>query len=124
LQYTSGSTSAPKGVEISHVNILHNLAGLNRIEPPREGDALVSWLPQFHDFGLIYGTLWPIYNGLPAYLMAPGDFAARPARWLEAITRYRGTHSGGANFAYDLCARKVDDETLSRLDLSSWRCTI
>ncbi len=124
LQYTSGSTSAPKGVEISHANMMHNLVGVNMLAEPREGDCLVSWLPQFHDFGLMFGTVWPVYTGVPTYLMTPADFVAKPSRWLEAITKYKGTHSGGANFAYDLCARKVDAATLARLDLSSWRMTI
>ena len=121
LQYTSGSTSTPRGVMVTHANLRHNLART-------EADALygpdsvsVSWLPVNHDMGLINGVLQSAYSGCAAYLMAPSAFLQRPARWLEAISRYGGTHSGGPNFAYDLCARRISDDDAATLDLGSWR---
>ncbi len=120
LQYTSGSTSAPKGVMVSHANLLHNLAYANHVEENDAASVSVSWLPVIHDMGLIEGVLEPMYAGYPAYLMAPAAFLQRPIRWLRAITRYRATNSGGPNFAYDLCARKITDAQLDELDLTSW----
>jgi acyl-CoA synthetase (AMP-forming)/AMP-acid ligase II len=120
LQYTSGSTSAPKGVMVSHANLLHNLAYANHVEENDEHSVSVSWLPVIHDMGLIEGVLEPMYAGYPAYLMAPAAFLQRPIRWLRAITKYRATNSGGPNFAYDLCARKISDAQREELDLSSW----
>jgi acyl-CoA synthetase (AMP-forming)/AMP-acid ligase II len=120
LQYTSGSTSAPKGVMVSHANLLHNLAYANYIEENNAASVSVSWLPVIHDMGLIEGVLEPMYAGYPAYLMAPASFLQRPIRWLRAVTRYRATNSGGPNFAYDLCARKITDAQREELDLSSW----
>ena len=121
LQYTSGSTSAPKGVMVSHANLLHNLAYANHVEENDATSVSVSWLPVIHDMGLIEGVLEPMYAGYPAYLMSPAAFLQRPIRWLRAITRYRATNSGGPNFAYDLCARKITDAQRDELDLSSWR---
>jgi acyl-CoA synthetase (AMP-forming)/AMP-acid ligase II len=122
LQYTSGSTAAPKGVMVSHGNLLHNLGGLNHLEA-NDGDSVsVSWLPVIHDMGLIEGVLVPLYAAYPAYLMSPESFLQRPLRWLQAITRYRGTNSGGPNFAYDLCVRKSTPARRETLDLSTWRC--
>jgi acyl-CoA synthetase (AMP-forming)/AMP-acid ligase II len=120
LQYTSGSTSAPKGVMVSHANLLHNLAYANHVEENDSASVSVSWLPVIHDMGLIEGVLEPMYAGYPAYLMAPAAFLQRPIRWLRAISRYRATNSGGPNFAYDLCARKITDAQCNELDLSSW----
>lgn len=122
LQYTSGSTSAPKGVMVSHECLLHNLSYLDHLEENDETSVCVSWLPVIHDMGLIEGVLEPLYAGYPAYLMAPDAFLQRPLRWLRAITRYRGTNSGGPNFAYDLCVRKITAAQRETLDLASWRC--
>jgi acyl-CoA synthetase (AMP-forming)/AMP-acid ligase II len=121
LQYTSGSTAAPRGVMVTHGNLLHNLSVINHVEENDSDSVSVSWLPVIHDMGLIEGVLEPAYAGYPAYLMSPVTFLQRPIRWLRAITKYRATNSGGPNFAYDLCARKVNAEQRSALDLSSWR---
>jgi acyl-CoA synthetase (AMP-forming)/AMP-acid ligase II len=121
LQYTSGSTSSPRGVMVSHGNLLHNLAHSARLAGHDHESIAVSWLPVNHDMGLIDGILQPAYSGFPVYTMAPAAFLQRPARWLQAISRYRATHSGGPNFAYDLCARRVIDDDRRALDLGSWR---
>jgi acyl-CoA synthetase (AMP-forming)/AMP-acid ligase II len=121
LQYTSGSTAAPRAVMVTHGNLLHNLAAANRVEENDDDSVSVSWLPVIHDMGLIEGVLEPTYAGYPAYLMAPATFLQRPIRWLRAITKYRATNSGGPNFAYDLCTRKIRAEQRDTLDLSSWR---
>ncbi len=121
LQYTSGSTSSPKGVMVSHANLLHNLAYIHYAEENGPDSVFVSWLPVYHDMGLIEATLGPLFGGNPAYLMPPGAFLQRPARWLEAISRYGATNSGGPNFAYELCLRKVSAEERERLDLRRWR---
>ncbi|MES2179653.1 MAG: fatty acyl-AMP ligase [Gemmatimonadota bacterium] len=122
LQYTSGSTATPKGVMVSHGNLLHNLAYLHHLARNDASSVEVSWLPVIHDMGLIEGVLQPMYAGYPAYLMAPEAFLQRPLRWLRAISRYRGTNSGGPNFAYDLCVRKATPHEIDALDLLSWRC--
>ena len=121
LQYTSGSTSVPKGVMVSHANLLHNLAYASHAAENDAATVSVSWLPVIHDMGLIEGVLGPIYNAYPAYLMAPASFLHRPIRWLRAITRYRATTSGGPNFAYDLCVRRITDAQRADLDLHTWR---
>jgi len=121
LQYTSGSTASPRGVMVSHANLLHNLAYARRQGGNGPGTVSVSWLPVIHDMGLIEGVLQPIFAAYPAHLMAPASFLQRPMRWLRAITRYRATNSGAPNFAYDLCVRKVSDDQLHELELSSWR---
>ena len=121
LQYTSGSTASPRGVMVSHANLLHNLAYARQQGGNGPDTVSVSWLPVIHDMGLIEGVLQPIFAGYPAHLMAPASFLQRPMRWLRAITRYRATNSGAPNFAYDLCVRKVTDDQLQDLDLSSWR---
>jgi acyl-CoA synthetase (AMP-forming)/AMP-acid ligase II len=121
LQYTSGSTAAPRGVMVSHANLLHNLAYARNQGGNGPDTVSVSWLPVIHDMGLIEGVLQPIFAGYPAHLMAPASFLQRPMRWLRAITRYRATNSGAPNFAYDLCVRKASDEQLHELDLASWR---
>ncbi len=121
LQYTSGSTSAPRGVMVSHGNLLHNLAYANYVEENDATSCSISWLPVIHDMGLIEGVLQPVFAGYAAYLMAPTAFLQRPIRWLRAISRYRLTNSGGPNFAYDLCVRKITAEQKASLDLSSWR---
>ena len=121
LQYTSGSTAVPKGVMVSHGNLLHNLAYLHYCEENSEESVSVSWLPVYHDMGLIEGVLQPLYGGYSAYLMAPAAFLQQPLRWLHAISRYRATNSGGPNFAFDLCVRKIPPEERQSLDLSTWR---
>ncbi len=121
LQYTSGSTAAPRAVMVTHGNLLHNLAVANHVEENDDDSVSVSWLPVIHDMGLIEGVLEPAYAGYPAYLMAPATFLQRPISWLRAITKYRATNSGGPNFAYDLCTRKIRAEQRDTLDLSSWR---
>jgi len=122
LQYTSGSTSTPKGVMVSHGNLIHNLEMIHkRWKIGETKDPVgVYWLPMFHDMGLILGILSPLYSGYPVYLMAPADFLQRPLRWLQAISDYRGTMSSAPNFAYELCLRRIPEKDLSGLDLSSW----
>jgi acyl-CoA synthetase (AMP-forming)/AMP-acid ligase II len=121
LQYTSGSTASPRGVMVTHANLLHNLAYASHAADRDRSTRSVSWLPVIHDMGLIEGVLGPIFGGYPAFLMAPASFLHRPIRWLRAITRYRASTSGGPNFAYDLCVRKITDAQREELDLSSWR---
>ncbi len=120
LQYTSGSTAAPKGVMISHGNLLHNSELIRQCFQSRPEFCGVSWLPPYHDMGLVGGILQPLYIGAETTLMAPVSFLQRPMRWLEAIAYYRAGISGGPNFAYDLCLQKVTEEDLETLDLSSW----
>jgi amino acid adenylation domain-containing protein len=120
LQYTSGSTAAPKGVMVTHGNLLHNEGLIRRAFRQTEESVIVGWLPLYHDMGLIGNVLQPLFVGATCVLMSPVSFLQRPARWLEAITRFRATTSGGPNFAYDLCARKVTAEERATLDLSSW----
>jgi 8-amino-7-oxononanoate synthase len=121
LQYTSGSTGDPRGVMLSHANLLHNSAIIHRVSEHRPGDNGVFWLPPFHDMGLIGGILQPIYAGLSAALMAPATFLQRPGTWLEAMSRYGATTSGAPNFAYDLCVERIPAEERGALDLSAWR---
>ncbi|WP_338723475.1 non-ribosomal peptide synthetase [Pseudomonas tolaasii] len=123
LQYTSGSTALPKGVQVSHGNLVANEVLIRRgfgidLNPD---DVIVSWLPLYHDMGLIGGLLQPIFSGVPCVLMSPAYFLGRPLRWLEAISEYGGTISGGPDFAYRLCSERVSDTALERLDLSRWR---
>ncbi len=120
LQYTSGSTSEPKGVMISH----RNLARIGHAHEETFGvnsdDIGVSWIPQSHDMGLIFGVLQPLYSGFPVYLMTPMAFLKKPVRWLQAISRYRATVSITPNFAYDMCVESVKDHELRELDLASF----
>ncbi|WP_443696161.1 condensation domain-containing protein, partial [Pseudomonas sp.] len=123
LQYTSGSTALPKGVQVSHGNLVANEVLIRRgfgidLNPD---DVIVSWLPLYHDMGLIGGLLQPIFSGVPCVLMAPAYFLGRPLRWLEAISEYGGTISGGPDFAYRLCSERVSEAALARLDLRRWR---
>ena len=123
LQYTSGSTALPKGVQVSHGNLVANEVLIRRgfgidLNPD---DVIVSWLPLYHDMGLIGGLLQPIFSGVPCVLMSPAYFLGRPLRWLEAISEYGGTISGGPDFAYRLCSERVSESALQRLDLSQWR---
>jgi 8-amino-7-oxononanoate synthase len=121
LQYTSGSTGTPKGVMLTHANLVHNSALIaHAFENTRSGFG-VFWLPSYHDMGLIGGILQPMYVGRPNVLLSPMSFLQKPYRWLSAISRFRGTTSGGPNFAYDLCVQKVTPEQRATLDLSSWR---
>ena len=121
LQYTSGSTGDPKGVILTHANLLsniHSIIGGIEIKP---GDACVSWLPLYHDMGLIGAWFVPLFTGIPLVVMSPLAFLSRPERWLRAIHRHRATISPAPNFAYELCVRKIADKDLEGLDLSSWR---
>jgi acyl-CoA synthetase (AMP-forming)/AMP-acid ligase II/aryl carrier-like protein len=120
IQYTSGSTDTPKGVLLTHGNLLHNEALIQRAFGSTEESVGVSWLPLYHDMGLIGCVLQPVYAGFPIVLLPPESFLQKPVRWLKALSRYRGTHSGGPNFAFDLCVRKVPPEQREGLDLSSW----
>ena len=120
LQYTSGSTAEPKGVMISHGNLLHNSAYINRVFALVPDSVTVTWLPAFHDMGLTNGIIQPVYKGRPCFLMPPVSFLMRPIRWLQAISRYKATISGGPNFAYELCTRRITPEQRRTLDLSSW----
>jgi len=121
LQYTSGSTSSPKGVMVSHQNLISNSDGLQRAFDLTPDSVTVCWLPSFHDMGLIDGVLQPLFTGFPAYLMAPVAFIRQPFRWLQAISRYGADHCGGPNFLFDLCVDKVTDEERALLDLHRWR---
>ena len=121
LQYTSGSTSAPKGVMVNHGSLLYNQAMMKESLRHDDDTVIVSWLPMYHDMGLIGNILAGMYNGAPCYLMAHADFLRKPARWLNAISKYRATFSGGPNFAYDLCARRAGQEQFDSLDLSCWK---
>jgi amino acid adenylation domain-containing protein len=121
LQYTSGSTGAPKGVMISHANVLENLRAIEASGGFGADTVSLSWLPHFHDMGLVWGLLQPIFSDHPAYLASPAAFVQQPLLWLGGITRYQVTHSGGPNFAYDLCVHRARPEALARLDLRTWR---
>ncbi|MDD5034785.1 MAG: amino acid adenylation domain-containing protein, partial [Methylococcaceae bacterium] len=120
LQYTSGSTGTPKGVMVSHENLLHNQRMIKAAFGHSERTVFVSWLPVYHDMGLIGSVLQPLYLGIPCTLMAPVAFLQKPFRWLQAIARYRATTSGAPNFAYGLCVEKITPEQKAGLDLSSW----
>ncbi|OKH52804.1 AMP-dependent synthetase [Calothrix sp. HK-06] len=120
LQYTSGSTSAPKGVMISHGNLMYTCASSNEGVQFTPESNITTWLPYFHDYGLVAGLIQPLYADIPCFLMSPLAFIKRPERWLQAISRYRSTYSAGANFAYEYCVRKITAEQREALDLSSW----
>jgi acetylornithine/succinyldiaminopimelate/putrescine aminotransferase/acyl-CoA synthetase (AMP-forming)/AMP-acid ligase II/predicted amino acid dehydrogenase/acyl carrier protein len=120
LQYTSASTSAPKGVMVTHGNILHNQALMKVGVRHTDRTVIVSWLPLFHDMGLIGVVQASLYNGVPCYLLAAVDFLKKPRLWLDAISRYRGTFSGAPDFGYQLCADAIPPEEREGLDLSSW----
>lgn len=120
LQYTSGSTASPRGVMVSHSNLIHNLKAAFELGETGTGAVSVSWLPPTHDMGLIEGVLQPAFSGSPAYLMSPGAFLQRPVRWVRAISRYRATRSGGPNFAFDLAVDRVTAADREALDLGTW----
>ena len=121
LQYTSGSTGNPKGVMITHENILYNQEMIRQGFAHTESTIVVNWLPLFHDMGLIGNVLQPLYLGVESILMSPVSLAQQPFEWLKAITQYRATTSGGPNFAYDLLCLKATPDKLASLDLSSWK---
>ena len=120
LQYTSGSTGQPKGVMVTHGNVLHNSEVIYKSFGHHPQSKILMWLPMFHDMGLIGGVMQPLYAGLPAVLMSPIALAQKPILWLQALSKYQITTSGGPNFAYDLLCQKVTDEQRESLDLSSW----
>jgi acyl-CoA synthetase (AMP-forming)/AMP-acid ligase II/acyl carrier protein len=124
VQYTSGSTGDPKGVPLTHANLLANIRAIGCAVGVRPGDAVVSWMPLCSDLGLIGTWLFSLYHGLPFTLLNPPDFIERPERWLWAVHHSRGTHSAAPNFAYELCARKAPEWTLEGLDLSCWRVAV
>lgn len=121
LQYTSGSTCTPRGVVLSHSNLLHNSEFIRQRFEHDSTSCGVIWLPPYHDMGLIGGILQPLYAGFPVVLMSPLHFLQRPVRWLRAITRYHATTSGGPNFAFEACASQIPEEDRKGLDLQSWR---
>lgn len=121
LQYTSGSTGAPKGVVLTHANLLANVRAMGRALAASSADVFVSWLPLYHDMGLIGAWLGSLYHGVPLVVMPPQSFLARPARWLQALSRHRGTLSAAPNFAYEILASRVPEDELHGLDLSAWR---
>ncbi|NEO57900.1 MAG: fatty acyl-AMP ligase [Okeania sp. SIO3B5] len=120
LQYTSGSTSTPKGVMLTHKNLIHHLGYLQRACGYTPESKTITWMPFFHDYGLVEGMMEPLYNGTPCYIMSPFSFVKQPLRWLQAMSNYKATHSQAPNFAYDLCVRRVKPKQLSTLDLSNW----
>ncbi len=124
LQYTSGTTSAPKGVMISHTHLLENERAASLAYRIGDNPHLVSWLPFYHDLGLMGGIFFPVYNGIPATLLSPATFLRNPATWLRVISETRATISGGPNFAFELCAARITDDVLATLDLSSWQTAV
>ena len=121
IQYTSGSTSSPKGVVVSHRNVMCNQRMIQSAFRTSEDTVVVSWLPHFHDMGLVGIVQQAIYAGMSVVMMAPMDFIRRPVQWLRAISKYRASISGAPNFAYDLCVERAKDEAVNELDLSCWK---
>ena len=121
LQYTSGSTGNPKGVVLSHANLMANVRAMGQAVNTSREDVFVSWLPLYHDLGLIGANFASLVLGFPTVLMSPLAFLSRPSSWMRAIHRHRGTLSGGPNFAFELCLRRIPDEDMEGIDLSSWR---
>ncbi len=124
LQYTSGSVSEPRGVTVSHHNLLANQAALQKVLRTTREDRFGSWLPYFHDMGLVAHLLHPVWLGSHSVQVTPLSFVKRPLRWLQAIDEYGVTVGGGPNFSYDLCVRRVKDEQIAALDLSRWRLAL
>jgi fatty-acyl-CoA synthase len=124
LQYTSGSTGNPKGVMLTHANLLANVRAIGEALGIRNDDVGVSWLPLYHDMGLIGAWLMPLYFGFPVVVLSPLAFLSRPSRWVRAMHRYRGTIGAAPNFAYELAAAKIPDEEIEGLDLSPWRAAL
>ncbi|WFE98683.1 non-ribosomal peptide synthetase [Micromonospora sp. WMMD964] len=124
LQYTSGTTGDPRGVMVSHGNLLRNAATLHDAVGYHPDDRMVSWLPPYHDMGLIAGVLQPVHGGFEAVLLAPATFALDPFQWLQAISRYGGTTSYAPDFAYNLCTDRIDEERRAGLDLSTWTSAV
>ncbi len=124
IQYTSGSTGDPKGVTLTHSNVLANIRGIGFAVQVRPTDAVVSWLPLYHDMGLIGSWLFSLYHGLPITILSPLDFLVRPERWLWALSDSRATLCPAPNFAFELCVRKIADEAMNGIDLSQWRVAI
>ncbi len=124
LQYTSGSTGSPKGVMVSHGNLLKNIEYCGRVIGVNDADVTVSWLPPYHDFGLIGGILGPLFWGHRCIFMRPSSFLLNPYRWLKAISDYSGSISSAPNFAYDLCVRSTTPEQIAALNLASWRVAL
>ncbi|MGC1292447.1 MAG: AMP-binding protein [Candidatus Acidiferrales bacterium] len=124
LQYTSGSTGNPKGVVLTHANLLANIRSITEGVKLTDDDVAVSWLPFYHDMGLIGAWFVPLATGIPLVSLSPLAFLTRPVRWLQAISRHRGTLSPAPNFAYELCVRKIDERDMEGLDLSSWRAAL
>ncbi len=124
LQYTSGSTGDPKGVMLTHANLLANIRSIAEGVGVRPDDVAVSWLPLYHDMGLIGAWLVPLYFGVPTVVMSPLAFLSRPERWLWAIHHHGGTMSPAPNFAYEMCARKIAERDIEGLNLSSWRAAL
>jgi amino acid adenylation domain-containing protein len=123
LQYTSGSTSSPRGVMITHANVLANARGMVGRWGHSDSDVFMTWLPHFHDMGLVFGLLLPLYQGVTCFQMSPSSFVQRPLRWIEALSRYNASHTAAPNFAYDLCTR-AEAADLGALDLSSLRVAL
>jgi fatty-acyl-CoA synthase len=124
LQYTSGSTGDPKGVVLTHANLLANMRAVGEAVQLGPGDICVSWLPLYHDMGLIGSWLTLLHFGIPVAVMSPLSFLTRPERWLQAFSRHRGTIAAAPNFAYELCVRKIADKDIQGVDLSSWRAAL
>ena len=120
LQYTSGATSDPKGVMVTHSNVLANLEYIRDALEFTPDSVMLTWLPFFHDMGLVGGILEPVYAGCSSYFMPPVAFLQQPIRWLQAVSDHGATHSGAPNFAFDLCVQKISEEQRETLDLSAW----
>ncbi|MFA9420721.1 MAG: AMP-binding protein [Gammaproteobacteria bacterium] len=121
LQYTSGSTGNPKGVVLTHANLLANVRAMGKAVEATPDDIFISWLPLYHDMGLIGAWLGSMYFAMLLVVMSPLSFLSRPKSWLWAIHQYRGTLSASPNFGYELCLKRLNDEDIKGLDLSSWR---
>ena len=124
LQYTSGSTGDPKGVTLTHANLLANMRAIAEAVEMGPSDVGVSWLPLYHDMGLIGAWLTLLLQGVPLVVMSPLAFLTRPERWLQAVSKHKGTIAAAPNFAYELCVRKISDKSMEGVDLSSWRAAL